>query len=94
MLGATSLVIMERYASRLAANGGRLYLSGVDPNLMAQFTRSGLMPAGGPVRLFEATPTIGGSSRDALAAANDWLVHRVREADAIDQTRPPEQGDV
>lgn len=81
MLGATSLVVMERYASRLAAHGGRLYLCGVDPHLMAQFARSGLMPANGPVRLFEATSTIGGSSRQALEAANDWLVHRVSEAD-------------
>lgn len=79
VLGATSFLVLARYADRLHEAGGRLYLSGVDPGLLAQFSRSGNRAVHGPVKLYEATRTIGGSSRAAFADAEAWLLRREDE---------------
>lgn len=76
-LGATFLVIVADLAQRLAASGGRLYLSGLDPAMTDRLRRSGRVDVRGPVRLYEATPTVGASTRAAAGAAETWLVtHR------------------
>ena len=75
LLGATSFLVLARYADRLHDRGGRLYLSGVDHQLAEQFARAGRRTLDGPVRLYEATKAIGGSSRAAFADAEGWLLH-------------------
>ena len=73
-LGATFFVTAADYAARLQQVGGRLYLSGVDPALVEQLTRSGRVDVTGDVQVFEATSTIGASTRAAYDAAQTWLV--------------------
>jgi SulP family sulfate permease len=72
-VGATFIKIVDRYAGRLAAVGGRLYLSGVDEHVRDQLVRSGKLDLGGDVRLEEVTPVIGESTRRAIGKAEAWL---------------------
>ena len=78
-LGTTFFVMIADYAHRLAEVDGRLYLSGVDPRLMAQFMRTGRVDLTGPVQLFGATEVVGGSTRAAYRAAQAWLVKEASE---------------
>jgi SulP family sulfate permease len=73
-LGATAMSVIAGYGERLAAAGGRLYLSGVDPRVVADMHRAGRVRADGPVRTFEATEIVGESSRLAIEDAEAWLV--------------------
>jgi SulP family sulfate permease len=75
-LGATGLAVLARYGDRLAAGGGRLFLSGVDPALVEQLRRSGRVDDAGPVQIVEATEVIGESTGRAYAEAEEWLVSR------------------
>ena len=73
-LGATAFVILARYAERVEAVGGRLYLSGVDPELAHRMAASGNDPLRSSVRLYEETSIIGESTHDAVTDASAWLV--------------------
>ena len=73
-LGATFFAVVAAYAGALHDRGGRLYLSGVDPTLLARFQRSQTRDVRGRVRIFEATPTLGESTTDAVDDATRWLV--------------------
>ena len=76
MLGATALSVLADYADRLAAGGGRLYLSGVDPALSRQVDAGGRFDLRGPTRVYEAEPAIGSSTARAVTDAEAWLVTR------------------
>jgi SulP family sulfate permease len=78
-LGTTFFVTIADYAHRLAEVDGRLYLSGVDPRLMAQFMRTGRVDLTGPVQLFGATEVVGGSTQAAYRAAQTWLVRHTSD---------------
>jgi len=71
-LGATSFAILADYAQRLAAVDGRLFLSGVDPQLFQQLRRTRRIDRD-EVGIFTATPTLGESSRAAYEAARRWV---------------------
>lgn len=71
-LSATSMMVLAGYARQLAARGGRLYLSGVDPELVAQMRDGGRLHVEGPVQVFAARERIGASTEAALAAAEAW----------------------
>ena len=73
-LGATFFTVLADYAARLHAVGGRLYLSGVGPELAETLRRTGRLE--GPVRTFEATPLVGESTEAARHAAQAWLVKK------------------
>jgi SulP family sulfate permease len=75
-VGATLVDVLAHYADVLSAAGGRLYLSGLNPQMREQVARTGKLPLDGPVRLFEATPIIGESTRAALSDAEGWLAGR------------------
>ena len=70
-VGATFLVVVERYAERLRAVGGRLMLSGVDPALVRQLERTGVVPRDAD-SVFLARPIVGESTREAYEAARRW----------------------
>lgn len=72
-LGASSLVVLEAYAARLAAVDGRLILSGVAPELVGQLHRTGREHLDADVTAFPATDVIGDSSDEAYRAAERWL---------------------
>ena len=73
MLGATSYVVLSDYAAKVAAVGGRLYLAGLDPVVIAQLRRNRTVEGAGDVVLFEATDVIGEASLAAYHRAGEWL---------------------
>jgi SulP family sulfate permease len=73
LLGATSYAVLSDYAARTAAVGGRLYLSGLDPDVLAQVRRNRTVEGAGDVRLYEATEVLGEASLDAYHHAEEWL---------------------
>ncbi len=75
-LGATLVDVLASYADELEGAGGRLYLSGIDKRAHRQVALTGKLDLSGPVRLYEATPIIGESTRAALADAHGWLASR------------------
>jgi len=78
-LGATFFVILADYAERLAAEGGRLYLSGIDPKLIAQLHGTGRISVSGPVEIEPATQIVGESTAAAYRAGQAWLIGHERE---------------
>jgi len=76
MLGATAFAVLSDYAERLAATGGRLYLSGVNPAVVRQLQRNRTVEAVAGVRIFEADDIVGESSLRAYHAASRWLETR------------------
>ena len=77
MLGATAFKVFSDYSESLRAAKGKLYLSGVDPALMQQFSHAGHVHAAGPVEMVEATPNLGESSLAAYHQAETWVIeHR------------------
>ena len=66
---ATFAVVVEDYARRLQAAGGRLFLSGLDPALEDQLERTGTLPASA----FRATSIVGESTAEAYEAASAWI---------------------
>jgi SulP family sulfate permease len=72
-LGASSLVILDAYAARLAAGGGRLILSGVTPELVKQLRRTGREHLDADVATFPAADVIGDSSDAAYREAERWV---------------------
>jgi SulP family sulfate permease len=75
-LGATLVDVLAHYADDLHGAGGRLYLSGINPSAREQVVRTGKLGLEGPVRLYEATPILGESTRAALSDAVGWLASR------------------
>jgi SulP family sulfate permease len=73
-LGATFFRILAAYAEQLAAAGGRLYLSGLAPDMAAVLARTGRVTVTSPVRVFGATPVLGESTWAALHDAEAWVV--------------------
>lgn len=73
-LGATFFLVLSTYAAQLAQQGGRLYVSGVDPMLMEQMRRNGRTEVGGSVKVFVAEPVLGASTLAAISEARTWLI--------------------
>jgi sulfate permease, SulP family len=73
-LGATFFRILAAYAEQLAAAGGRLYLSGLDPDMATRLARTGRVTVTSPIRVFGATPVLGESTWAALHDAQAWVV--------------------
>ncbi len=81
MLGATAFKVFSDYSESLRAAQGKLYLSGVDPALMEQFSHAGHVHATGPVEMVEATPNLGESSLAAYHLAETWVIEHKPPAD-------------
>ncbi|HEX9624937.1 MAG TPA: SulP family inorganic anion transporter [Streptosporangiaceae bacterium] len=73
-LGATFTKVMADYADRLAAADGRLYLSGLEPNVKQQLHRTGQLDE--QLHAFEADPIVGESTLAAYRDAEAWIVKR------------------
>lgn len=72
-LGATFFRVISSYAERLQGAGGRLYLTGLAPDLAARLRRPNT-PVAGSALLYEAAPTLGASTLEALHDATAWEV--------------------
>jgi SulP family sulfate permease len=73
-VGATLIDELSDYVSQLAEVNGRLYLTGLSEDVHDQMVRTGKLREADPVRAYKATPIVGESTREAIAAARTWLV--------------------
>jgi hypothetical protein len=64
---------LHRYDERLSREGGRLFLSGVEPELVDAFARIGGAQAIGPVELVPARHVLGEASLEAHRRAQEWV---------------------
>ncbi|WP_370458955.1 SulP family inorganic anion transporter [Aggregicoccus sp. 17bor-14] len=72
-VGTTSIEVLNDYAHALADAGGRLYLSGMTDEVSERLERAHRLELDEEVSLFPATHVLGGSTRDAVSAARDFL---------------------
>ena len=73
-VGSSFIAVVERYSQQLKARGGKLMLAGVHPKIKGQLDRTGTTTEIlGAENVFEATTTLGASTREAYAAAQRWL---------------------
>jgi len=80
--GSTIVTVLARYAATLRAHDSRLMLVGVDPIVLAQLTRTGVLDVIGEENVFLATPQIGEAMNRAVAAATAWLDRARASTDA------------
>ena len=73
-LGATFFRVLGEYAEQLSAAGGRLYVSGLDPDIAVLLARTVPVSLAPPERAFGATPILGESTWAALHEAQAWVV--------------------
>jgi SulP family sulfate permease len=78
-LGATLLEVLSRYAEKLRAVNGRLYLTGLNEEVHDELKHQRKLQLTGPVRVFEATTIRGQSTRAAHEDAEAWLVSQHEE---------------
>jgi SulP family sulfate permease len=62
--------------------GGRVYVSGLAPELVEQAKRTGTVADDGPAKLYRATSVIGESSLDAFHDAQAWVAAQPPDGDA------------
>lgn len=80
-VGATLVEVLARYVEDLERVEGRLYLTGISPDVHRQLERMDKLRMAGPVRVYEATSVRGESTRRAQADAETWLVEGAGEQD-------------
>ena len=73
-LGSTFFGVVAAYADALAAAGGRLYLSGVQDDMVDRFRRSQVQDVQGKITVFHATQVLGESTLAAVDDARTWLI--------------------
>jgi SulP family sulfate permease len=78
-LGATAFAVLSSYASRLDRAGGKLYVSGLDPDLALAFRHVVDVDLQDRIHVFPAEPVLGESTRAAKAHAEGWLLRRSPE---------------
>ena len=74
-IGSTLIDVLDDYADDLRDVGGRLYLSGVHPDVAAQLRRTGKLELEREVWVAPVEAVIGDSTAAAIAQANAWLGH-------------------
>lgn len=72
-IGSTFIQILERYAERVQRNGGKVMLSGVTQNVWDQLDRTETFETIPEEDVFLEDAIIGGSTKRAIAAAEEWL---------------------
>jgi SulP family sulfate permease len=73
-IGSSFVTVLERYAGRIHAAGGRLMVAGVSRKIKGQLDRTeATSEILGAENVFVATTTLGASTLAALAAAEAWL---------------------
>jgi len=87
-IGSTFLSVLEKYANELRKQDGKLILSGVNEGILEQLEKTGSFGDVLPREdVFLATDVLGESTRQAMAAAQQWLAEEnptVSEAENTD----------
>lgn len=86
-VGATLVDVLDDYADLLAAAGGRLYLTGIDPGLVAPLTNATKLRDGNDPVLYTATQRLGDSTRQAVEDAKAWRYAAAEEAGEVHSTK-------
>ena len=76
-IGTTYILVLERYAAELRANGGRLMLSGLSESVLDQILRTETTNAIPEDAIQMATSTLGESTKAALDAARTWQMEQM-----------------
>jgi SulP family sulfate permease len=84
-VGATLIEVLDKYSDELAEVGGRLYLSGVEQQLIKQLQNSGKLDLNRSVQLVPSSPVVGAATQEAFSAASEWL-GRTKKTDRTDET--------
>lgn len=72
-IGATLIDVLSDYAEELARVGGRLYLTGVEPEAHSQFRSSGKLDRRDAVQIVAVDRVVGASTERAVSLAREWL---------------------
>lgn len=78
-LPSATIALVESYAAELEAAGGRLYLAGVGPEMLAQLRRTGLAQKLGEDAVVPASAELYGSCETARRRGRAWLAARAPE---------------
>ena len=71
---ATLIEVLARYVKELQEANGRLYLSGLLPEVREELTRTHKLDLSGPVQAYEQQHFVGQSTQEAVSDATAWLV--------------------
>jgi SulP family sulfate permease len=82
-VGATLVEVLDDYADKVEAAGGRLYLSGVEEDIHQQLLHSHKLDLSGPVTIYPATNFVGESSQRAYADAIAWSVGKGKAQETV-----------
>ena len=72
-VGATLIEVLDDYAEDLIEAGGRLYLSGVHPDIVRQLRSAGKLEEDREIWITPAGEIVGASTEKAVARAHAWL---------------------
>jgi len=75
-IGSTFIQVLERYSAALQKNGGKLMLSGVSVHVYSQLEKTEIVELLGEQNIYPESSKLLYSSKQALKAADDWLVER------------------
>ncbi|AMB99466.1 hypothetical protein AWM75_05410 [Aerococcus urinaehominis] len=78
-MGATLIDVLDRYADDLEENGGKLYLSGLDPDQMALLKAAGKLELGQDSELYPEQEILMASTWDAFNDAEAWVKSQVHQ---------------
>ena len=81
-IGATLVDVLDDYADELAAAGGRLYLTGIDAQLLEPLMTASKLRDGNDPVLYSATNRLGHSTRQAVENAKAWRYAASRDTAA------------
>jgi len=79
-VGSTFLNVVARYAGALRRQKSKLMLAGVDPYVIAQMERTGIVQDIGRENLFQATQDIGQALMQAVETAESWIKDKGKKA--------------
>jgi SulP family sulfate permease len=78
-VGSTLVRVLDRMASKLEANGGKLMLAGVSEPVYNQLMKTGLLARLGEKNVYKATEKHGESALKAYLDAQTWLQDIIKE---------------
>ena len=92
-IGSTLIRVIERYAQLLQANGGKLYLSGVDSRVLEQLELTETTETILKEAIYLAEDKLGASTKDAFQSAQTWLEEVKSKQDDNSETKEEGEGD-
>jgi SulP family sulfate permease len=72
-VGSTFLNVLTRYGEQLGQQESNLMLAGVEPYIMMQMKRTGILRAIGRANVFPASEGVGEALLQAVEAAEEWI---------------------